>query len=176
MLTKLLIKMACMGAMATASMTYIATLHGKDPLAYLSAMSFKAPNLAMPSLPDMPDIPKMGASVQGKTTVYRWTDADGGLQFSTSPPPAGTDYKTVHLDPNTNLVQAQKLPEKQAESESGNQTSARQSAEGDTQQEGSEELPSYDDIGDIKQQLNDLKAMNENRINDLNAIIGKQKN
>ncbi|MEM9602585.1 MAG: DUF4124 domain-containing protein [Pseudomonadota bacterium] len=181
MLTRILFKMACMVAISVGGMTYLASTMGKDPLAYFDAVKLVKPDISMPSLPDIPDVSAFTQSSTEKTTVYRWTDHEGGLQFSSSPPPPGTAFKTVKLDPNTNLVKAHPIPEKKTESESGG-SSRDGGDEGDSNGSGSrddrddsEELPTREDIGDIREQLNELKALNENRINDLNALIGKQK-
>ena len=37
-------------------------------------------------------------------TLYRWIDAHGVVNVSNSPPPAGTRYRTLHIDPNQNVV------------------------------------------------------------------------
>ncbi|MEM7377541.1 MAG: DUF4124 domain-containing protein [Pseudomonadota bacterium] len=180
MLTRILFKMACMVAISVGGMTYLASTMGKDPLAYFDALSLVKPDIALPSLPDIPDVPAFGQSGSEKTTVYRWTDHEGGLQFSSSPPPPGTAFKTVRLDPNMNLVKAHPIPEKKTESESNGGSKDGDEGGDDSggsrdDRDDSDELPTREDIGDIREQLNELKALNENRINDLNAIIGTQK-
>lgn len=41
----------------------------------------------------------------GKTTkLYRWQDAQGLVQISDRPPPAGIEYQIVEYDPSANLM------------------------------------------------------------------------
>lgn len=42
----------------------------------------------------------------GTNLVYKWTDSDGSLQFSTSPPPPGIEFIARVYDPDINLIQA----------------------------------------------------------------------
>ncbi len=49
-----------------------------------------------------------------KVQVYKWRDQNGAIQFSSEPPPTVIDAELLVLDPNSNLVQAVKVP-KQAE-------------------------------------------------------------
>ncbi len=51
-----------------------------------------------------------------KVEVYRWKDEHGVMQFSNTPPLEGGDYEIVVLSPDTNVIDAVKIPEeKQAE-------------------------------------------------------------
>jgi len=47
-----------------------------------------------------------------KVQVYKWRDEHGVMQFSNVPPPSGDGAERVVLDPDSNLVQAVKVPEK----------------------------------------------------------------
>ncbi len=47
-----------------------------------------------------------------KVQVYKWRDKNGVMQFSNTPPPNVTNAEQLVLDPNSNLVQAVKTPEK----------------------------------------------------------------
>lgn len=40
----------------------------------------------------------------GDRRVYRWTDAQGVVQFTDRPPAEGVPYERVDLDPNTNVL------------------------------------------------------------------------
>lgn len=53
-----------------------------------------------------------------KVQVYKWRDENGVMQFSNTPPPTVSNAEQVTLNPNSNLVQAVKVPEKQAPEES----------------------------------------------------------
>lgn len=52
-----------------------------------------------------------------KVQVYKWRDKNGVMQFSNVPPADGGKAQRVTLDPNSNLMQAVKTPEKTAEPE-----------------------------------------------------------
>ena len=83
-------------------------LKGKDGKPLMSFGDIKMPNI---SLPDLPDTPKLGGdnksvSADGKDLIYKWTDSEGNLQFSTSPPPEGVEFTVKGYDPDTNLIQA----------------------------------------------------------------------
>jgi len=53
-----------------------------------------------------------------KVQVYKWRDEHGVMQFSNVPPPTDRNAEQVVLDPNSNLMQAVKVPEKAPEKES----------------------------------------------------------
>ena len=38
------------------------------------------------------------------TTIYRWRDADGNLEHSNSPPPAGVEYEVIEVSSDTNVI------------------------------------------------------------------------
>lgn len=48
-----------------------------------------------------------------KVQVYKWRDEHGVMQFSNTPPPTVGNAEQVTLDPNSNLVEAVKVPEKE---------------------------------------------------------------
>lgn len=50
-----------------------------------------------------------------KVQVYKWRDENGVMQFSNTPPPTGSGAEQVELDPNSNLMQAVKVPEEKEE-------------------------------------------------------------
>ncbi len=52
-----------------------------------------------------------------KVQIYKWRDEKGIMQFSNTPPPTGGNAERVELDPNSNLMQAVKVPEKEEEKE-----------------------------------------------------------
>ncbi len=53
-----------------------------------------------------------------KVQVYKWRDENGVIQFSNTPPQAGDGAEQVVLDPNSNLMQAVKVPEEVVAEES----------------------------------------------------------
>jgi hypothetical protein len=48
-----------------------------------------------------------------KVQVYKWRDKHGVMQFSNMPPSADGHVEQVVLDPDSNLIQAVKVPEKE---------------------------------------------------------------
>lgn len=73
------------------------------------------------SLPDfsMPDMAKISdakitapldGDLSGKDIFYKWYDSDGNIQFTTEPPPEGTEYTLKGFDPDTNVIQALEAP------------------------------------------------------------------
>ena len=48
-----------------------------------------------------------------KVEVYKWRDKNGVMQFSNTPPPSDSNVEKVVLDPNSNLMQAVKIPVKE---------------------------------------------------------------
>lgn len=52
-----------------------------------------------------------------KVEVYKWRDENGVMQFSNTPPPTVSNAEQVILDPNSNLMQAVKVPVKEEEKE-----------------------------------------------------------
>lgn len=71
------------------------------------------------SLPELSDL-SSGSSLKpsidvigGKDIFYKWYDADGNLQFTTELPPDGVEYTVKGYDPNTNVIQAVKLPKEE---------------------------------------------------------------
>jgi hypothetical protein len=50
-----------------------------------------------------------------KVQVYKWRDEHGVMQFSNTPPPTVTNAQRIELNPDKNVIQAVKIPEKAAE-------------------------------------------------------------
>ena len=77
-------------------------LKGKDGKPLMSIDKLKAPDLAMPELPGRAGI----TDSSKKDIIYQWRDANGELNFTTSPPPEGIEYTAKGYDPNANLIQS----------------------------------------------------------------------
>ncbi|VAW54817.1 hypothetical protein MNBD_GAMMA05-1789 [hydrothermal vent metagenome] len=67
----------------------------------------------------MPDISALKSKVpttlsnvvsDEKVQVYKWRDKNGVMQFSNTPPPTGSRAEQLEIDPNSNLMQAVKIP------------------------------------------------------------------
>jgi len=47
-----------------------------------------------------------------KVQIYKWRDKYGVMQFTNTPPPADKNAEQVELNPNSNIIQAVKIPVK----------------------------------------------------------------
>ena len=106
-------------------------LKGPDGDTLMSFSSLELPNFSLPDMPKMPGGDKISAPLggsDGKDIVYKWQDAEGSLHFTTEPPSDGTEYSVMGFDPNTNVIQAVKLPE---EKEKEAEETASQPEKGD---------------------------------------------
>ena len=90
-------------------------LKGKDGRPLMSFDQLKAPDIALPKVPDSANLPSVGDGSSRKDIVYLWRDEKGSLHFSSTPPPAGVEYTSKGYDPNTNLIQSVKIKEKEPE-------------------------------------------------------------
>ena len=69
-----------------------------DGMSEISALKSKAPKSLTNVVSDE------------KVQVYKWRDKNGIMQFSNTPPPAESQAERVELNPNSNLMQAVKIP------------------------------------------------------------------
>ncbi len=79
-----------------------------------------------------------------KVQVYKWRDENGVMQFSNTPPPTGGAAEQVVLDPNSNLMQAVKVP-----------------AEEEVKQEVEAESPSPYSVKGMKKVVDDARGVEE---------------
>jgi hypothetical protein len=77
-----------------------------------------------------------------KVQVYKWRDENGIMQFSNTPPPTGGDAEQIELNPNKNIVQAVKIPEKE-----------------ETEEVAKTESPSPYSVKGMKKVMNDAKGV-----------------
>ena len=102
---KILSLLVILGIMAVTPMI----MTGKfDPMAFLGDGSSEFSKLKAKA-------PKNLSSVVSdeKVQVYKWVDEHGTMHFSSTPPPTVSNAEKIVLDPNNNLVQAVKVPEKE---------------------------------------------------------------
>ncbi len=95
-------------------------IKGKDGAPLLSLNDWKLSETDV--LPDMPDLPEGIHDSEGNDIIFKWTDAEGNMQFSNTLPPAGIEYTEMAYDPNLNVIQAvevePEIPEEVVESKS----------------------------------------------------------
>ncbi len=83
-----------------------------------------------------------------KVQVYKWRDENGVMQFSNVPPPADRDVEQVVLDPNSNLMQAVKVPEEAPEKEVSKDA-------------GQTKLPSPYSVKGVKKVMDDVRGVED---------------
>jgi len=85
----------------------------------MSFSDISLPGISMPdiSMPDLPDFsgskkitPSSDGDLSGKDVFYKWYDSAGNIQFTTEPPADGIEYTRKGFDPDTNVIQAVKIP------------------------------------------------------------------
>ena len=97
-----------------------------------------------------------------KVEVYKWTDEHGIMQFSSIPPQEGYTSEMMVLSPNTNVLDAVKIPEKEKPAELKQQVF----------NVGSAYTPSgmkkmVDDSSELQEKLNQRQADQDKMIQDL---------
>jgi len=105
-----LILMLSGAALVIAAVLAFTILKGEDGKTLLSFPDFEVPeiDLADFSLMSLPESWRSSSSelARAESTIYKWTDIDGNLQFSNSPPPEGIEYTLKKYDPNENVIPA----------------------------------------------------------------------
>jgi hypothetical protein len=86
-------------------------LKGKDGNPLMSLDRLKAPELSMPQLAG----DNISRGTGREDIIYQWRDADGEINFTSSPPPEGIQYTSKGYDPDTNLIQSISVKEEQSE-------------------------------------------------------------
>lgn len=89
-------------------------LKGQDGKPLMSFSDIKLPEFSLsglfgnnvPGIEDLKDLTNISGSTSGNSLVYKWTDSEGNLQFSSSPPAEGIAYTVKGYDPNQNVIQA----------------------------------------------------------------------
>jgi len=140
-------------------------LKGTDGKPLLSLTDLHSPDMA--KLPGTID--NFGGEPQdGKEVIYKWTDGEGNLQFSNSPPPEGIEYTVKDYDPNLNVIQAVGVkpdePEKILESQPEEKVTSMEEVGNPYSPEKIEKL--FEDAKNIEKLLSQ-------RLNNQEAIIGQ---
>ena len=155
-------------------------LKGKDGNPMLSVRDLNFPSVSLPELTmpeflssDMANISggKRGSDddlLGSKDVIYKWTDADGNLQFSNSQPPEGVVYTLKGYDPNLNVIQAVETQAAGSEEVSGS--------------ESKKKITSVKDIGSpysveriekLFEDANNIEKLLNQRLNNQAAEIGQ---
>jgi len=105
-----LILMLSGAALVIAAVLSFTLLKGENGKTLLSFSDFKVPEI---DLVDFSLKALAGTwwasdsdSPRIESTIYEWTDIEGNLQFSNSPPSEGIKYTVKEYDPNENVIPA----------------------------------------------------------------------
>ena len=134
-------------------------------------MRFKAPDIAMPSLPKLG-----GDSKSGETNlIYKWKDSEGGWHYSSELPEDGAVFEQIDVDPNANVMDAVKVsveePEPESDSTKKKQKSKKAGKESDEEDpalyspEGVKKL--MDDAKNVQELLNDRAQSQKDLLNQI---------
>ncbi len=82
---------------------------GKPLLSWSDIRLPQGPAIELPELPEMalPGKEDSPRAPHQPVKLYRWQDAEGGIQFSNELPPVGVTFEIVEVNPEANLIQAQ---------------------------------------------------------------------
>ncbi len=157
--------------------TLLKDKHG-NPM--LSVRDFNFPSVTLPEL-SMPDFLSSGMAkkpggvrgsdgelLDGKDVIYKWTDADGNLQFSNSQPPEGVVYTLKGYDPNLNVIQAVETRTDGSEEVSGSESKKKVTSVKDIDSPYSVER-----IEKLFEDANNIENLLNQRFNNQAAEIGQ---
>jgi hypothetical protein len=114
------------------------------------------------------DKPRQSYVPTGDSTIYKWTDTEGNLQFSSSIPPDGIEYSVRVYDPNENVIPAVKTTS--INSEQGSNVVSQKKKEPLFSIDG---VYSPEDIVKLFEDANNIGQMQNQRIENLDAEIGQ---
>ena len=149
-------------------------LKGKDGNALMNFSSLKMPNLSLPEVPDFSDSKVATINtpavegMDGKDLFYKWFDAEGNLQFTTSPPPEGVEFTVKGFDPNTNVIQSVKVQAEKAETISESEGQKKFTKAGDIGNPYSPEK-----IEKLIDDANNIEKLLNNRLKQQETVLGQ---
>ena len=106
---KIFAMLVILGVLSVMPMIYMGKF---DPMAFFDSRLSKGVSELKDLKAKVPDSLSSGVTDK-KVQVYKWRDKNGIMQFSNTPPPTGGDAEQIELNPNKNIVQAVKIPEKE---------------------------------------------------------------
>jgi hypothetical protein len=114
---RLLFKALMMTVIMFAIVNYAAYLQtGRSLWPYFAdKISARLADLKKDAGETLDSVQETAAPGSAKQIIYKWTDTDGVLQYTSEPPPEGMSAEIVKVDPNANLMQAVKAPEPEPE-------------------------------------------------------------
>jgi len=172
---KLLIAILVIGLLLP--ITFLKDKHG-NPMLSVRDLNFPSVTLPELSMPDflssgMAKIPggardSDGELLDGKDLIYKWTSADGNVQFSNSQPPEGVVYTLKGYDPNLNVIQAVETQAAGSEEVSGSESKKKISSVKDIGSPYSVER-----IEKLFEDANNIEKLLNQRLNNQAAEIGQ---
>ena len=145
---------------------------GEDGGPLLSISDLKIPGF---SVPDFSSLRFPGSGKVLKTrqpmspvTIYKWTDAEGNLQFGSSPPAEGIEYMEKQYDPNENVI-----PAVDTDSSNRQQGSEAVLAKTSSQDVDNDGIFSLGVIEKLFEDANNVGESSNNRTQTLNADPGQ---
>ena len=162
-----LILMLSGAALVIAAVLSFTILKGEDGKTLLSFSDFKIPeiDLADFSLMNLPESWWTTSSELpgAEITIYKWTDIEGNLQFSNSPPPEGIEYTVKKYNPNENVI-----PAVSTDSSDAGQLLNKSSQDGDFS-----DIFSPGVIEKLFKDANNVDQPQIDRKNNLDAVLGQ---
>ena len=139
--------------------------------ALMSLSEISLPDFSMPDMPKISDA-KMSApldeDLSGKDIFYKWYDSDGSIQFTSEPPPEGIEYTLKGFDPDTNLIQAVKVPSEESGSD---ESTPAQSKSSDPEDIG---IPySQESIKKLFEDTDNIEKLLKQRSQDQDSLINQ---
>ncbi|MFT5658754.1 MAG: hypothetical protein ACI9KN_002035 [Gammaproteobacteria bacterium] len=93
-------------------------LKGKDGKSLMSFSDIKFPSFSNPldiDVPGFDDLKDLSKPASASNLIYKWTDDEGNLQFSSSKPEESIEYTVKGYDSNQNVIQSVKIEPKPVE-------------------------------------------------------------
>ncbi|MCP3687839.1 MAG: DUF4124 domain-containing protein [Gammaproteobacteria bacterium] len=142
-------------------------LKGKDGKPLMSFTDLKLPDFSAPKLPDLPKLTNSGgASTNGLDLIYKWTDAEGNMQFSNDPPPQGVEYTVKGYDPDANVIQAVEIPDEEV-------VAPPTKPEKEKEKEGVGSIYSPEKIEKLFEDAENIEKLLNDRMKTQEAMIGQ---
>ncbi len=118
MKTKIISMLIVLGMLSVMPLIYTGKF---DPMSFFQRLEVNTDDLSDNLTSGLNTIKKKvpGIGAKQQVTVYRWRDARGSVQFGSYPPANALNVETVSVDTDKNVVDAVKVPVRQAESDTG---------------------------------------------------------
>jgi hypothetical protein len=140
-------------------------------LSKISLPDFSMPDFLMPDMPKISDAnlsAPLDEDLGGKDIFYKWYDSDGNIQFTSEPPPDGIEYTLKGFDPDTNVIQAVKLP---PEASAADESTPIQNRSADPEKVGNPYSP--DSVKKLFEDAKNIEKLLNQRLQDQDSLINQ---